>query len=82
MLTPMQYNNLKYYPDLIIPLAKKIKSEARERFNIKNPKITCKYQTLFMGKNPQLLFSPKMDLTKISTKQLTNQWLWDLKKNN
>ena len=36
MLTPMQYNNLKYYPDLIVPLAKKIQSEAREKFNIKH----------------------------------------------
>ncbi len=80
MLTPMQYNNLKYYPDLIIPLANKIKSEAREKFNIKHPKITCNYQTAFMGKNPQLLFSPEIDLTKISTKKLTHQWLWDLKK--
>ena len=80
MLTPMQYNNLKYYPDLIIPLANKIKSEARKKFNIKHPKITCNYQTAFMGKNPQLLFSPEIDLTKIATKKLTHEWLWDLKK--
>ena len=57
MLTPMQYNNLKYYPDLIIPLANKIKSEAREKFNIKHPKITCNYQTAFMGKPPAFIFS-------------------------
>ena len=50
--------------------ANKIKSEAREKFNIKHPEITCNYQTAFMGKNPQLLFSPEIDLTKISTKKL------------
>ena len=80
MLTPTQYNNLKYYPDLIIPLAKKIKSEANTKFNIKFAKISCHYEVNFMGKYKQLLFSPEKDLTKISEKKLTNKWVKALKK--
>lgn len=78
MLTPMQYNNLKYYPDLIIPLSKKIKSEAIEKFNIQYPKITCNYKTSFMGREAQLLFSPEIDLSSIPTKKWVNQWIWEL----
>ena len=78
MLTPMQYNNLKYYPDLIIPLSKKIKSEAIEKFNIQHPKITCNYKTSFMGREAQLLFSPEIDLSNIPTKKWVNQWIWEL----
>lgn len=79
MLTPIQYNNLKYYPDLIIPLALKIKFEAIHKFNIKYPKITCKYETSFMGRKQQLLFSPKLDLSKIPKNQLSHKWIWKLK---
>ena len=79
MLTPRQYNNIKYYPDLIIPLAIKIKSEAIEKFNIRYPKITCSYYTSFMGKPPQLLFSDEIDLTRVPKNQLTNKWLDKLK---
>ena len=80
MLTNRQYNNLKYFPDLIVPLAKKIQIEAMEKFDIKHAKITCEYQTSFMGKNKQLLFSPTLDLTKIKESQLPNKWLFPLKK--
>ena len=80
MLTNRQYNNLKYFPDLIVPLAKKIQLEAKESFGIKNAKITCEYTTSFMGKHPQLLFSPKLDLAKIKPNTLTNKWLFPLKK--
>ena len=38
MLTSRQYNNLKYFPDLIVPLAKKIQLEAGKNFGIKNAK--------------------------------------------
>ncbi len=79
MLTPKQYNNVKYFPDLIVPLAKKIKLEATEKFNIKNPKVVCEYKIGFMGQKQQLLFSPDLDLSKIPTNTLTNQWLWPLK---
>jgi len=80
MLTNRQYNNLKYFPDLIVPLAKKIQLEARESFGIKNAKITCEYTTSFMGKHAQPLFSPKLDLAKIKSHTLTNKWLFPLKK--
>ena len=79
MLTNRQYNNLKYFPDLIVPLAKKIKKEASEKFDIKNAKITCEYKTRFMGGDEQVLFSPELDLTKIQPNTLTNKWLWPLK---
>ncbi len=80
MLTHRQYNNLKYFPDLIVPLAKKIKKEANEKFDIKNAKITCEYKIRFMGGAEQLLFSPELDLTKIKPNTLSNKWLWPLKK--
>ena len=80
MLTNKQYNNLLYYPDLIVPLAKKIQLEASENFGIKSAKITCEYKTKFMGKNEQLLFSPELDLTKIKDGFLNQDWLYDLKK--
>lgn len=79
MLTNRQYNNLKYFPDLVVPLAKKIKKEAYEKFDIKNAKITCEYKTRFMGGDEQFLFSPELDLTKIHPNTLTNKWLWPLK---
>ena len=41
MLTDKQYNNLLYFPDLVVPLAKKIKLEADQKFKIKDAKITC-----------------------------------------
>ena len=80
MLTDKQYNNLLYFPDLVVPLAKKIKLEADQKFKIKDAKITCEYKTAFMGTNEQLLFSPKLDLSKIKTNTLTNKWLFTLKR--
>jgi len=79
MLTNKQYNNLHYFPDLIVPLAKKIKLEANEKFNIQNAKITCEYKTKFMGGEEQLLFSPTLDLSKIDKNITANKWLWELK---
>ena len=79
MLTNKQYNNIKYFPDLIVPLAIKIKSEAKEKFNIKYPKITCTYKSKFMGKMEQLLFSPELDLSQIPRNRRTNKWLFELK---
>ena len=75
MLTNKQFNNLKYYPDLIIPLAKKIKLEAKEKFNIQNAKVTCEYKTKFMGGEEHLLFSPELDLAKMDEKIKVNKWL-------
>ena len=80
MLTHKQYNNLKYFPDLIVPLAKKIKTEAKDKFGIKNAKVTCEYRLAFMGKNEQLFFSPSINLANLSTQKPTNKWLWEQKK--
>ena len=80
MLTNRQYNNLKYFPDLIVPLAKKIQLEAMENFGLKHVKITCEYQIRFMGKNQQLLFPKTLDLTNIKNPAMTNKWLLPLKK--
>ena len=80
MLTNRQYNNLKYFPDLIVPLAKKIQLEAMENFGLKHVKITCEYQIRFMGKNQQLLFPKTLDLTNIKNPEMTNKWLLPLKK--
>ena len=78
MLTNKQYNNIKYFPDLIVPLALKIKSEAKENFNIKYAKIICTYKSKFMGKKEQLLFSPELDLASIPKNTRTNKWLFEL----
>ena len=80
MLTPIQYNNLKYYPDLILPLAHRMKSQAISEFGIKFPEITCIFKTSFMGKKEQLLFSPKKDLTLIPINSKASNWLFELKK--
>ncbi len=80
MLTPIQYNNLKYYPDLILPLAHKMKSHAISEFGIKFPEVTCVFKTSFMGKKEQLLFSPKKDLTLIPINSKASNWIFELEK--
>ncbi|MED5307135.1 MAG: HTTM domain-containing protein [Bacteroidota bacterium] len=80
MLTPIQYNNLKYYPDLILPLAYKMKSHAISEFGIKFPEVTCVFKTSFMGKKEQLLFSPKKDLTLIPINSKASNWIFELEK--
>lgn len=80
MLTPIQYNNLKYYPDLIVPLAHRMKSQAISEFGIKFPEVTCVFKTSFMGRKEQLLFSPKKDLTLIPISSKASNWLFELKK--
>ena len=82
MLTPIQYNNLKYYPDLILPLAHKMKSHAISEFGIKFPEVTCVFKTSFMGKKEQLLFSPKKDLTLIPINSKASNWIFELEKWN
>ena len=80
MLTQKQYNNLKYFPDLIVPLAKQIKAEARDKFGIQNAQVTCEYKLAFMGENEQFFFSPSINLANLSNRESVNKWLWIQKK--
>ena len=80
MLTNKQFNNLKYFPDLVVPLAKKIKEISRKEKGIMYPKITCDYNIQFMNHSTQKLFNPNIDLSAISNKKLTNTWIKPLKK--
>ena len=79
MLTPKQYNNLKYFPDLIVPVAKKIKDISKNKNGMKYTKITCDYNIQFMGNQTQKLFNPNLDLSKVSHHTLENRWIIPLK---
>ena len=59
MLTPIQYNNLKYYPDLILPLAHRMKSQAISEFGIKFPEITCILKHHLWGRKNNYCFPRK-----------------------
>ena len=79
MLTSKQYNNLKYFPDLIVPVAKKIKDIAKNKNGMIYTKITSDYNIQFMGNQIQKLFNPNLDLSKVSHHTLENRWIIPLK---
>ena len=63
-----------------MPLAKKIKAEARDKFGIPNAQVTCEYKLAFMGENEQLFFSPSINLANLSNRKPVNKWIWKQKK--
>ena len=79
MLTDKQYNNLKYFPDLIVPLAKKIKLEAKENLALIMQKLYVSISLNLWERMNNYYFLPKLDLTKIHQNALTNNWLFELK---
>lgn len=82
ILTDRQKTNLIYYPNMIPIFAKKIEDKFQESINNKNFDFVIhgKCEIGFMGRKPELLFSPKIDLTKISSlSHKTNLWLNPLK---
>ena len=82
ILTDRQKTNLIYYPNMIPVFAKKIEDKFQESINNKNFDfiIHGECEIGFMGRNAELLFSPEIDLTKISSlSHKTNSWLNPLK---
>ena len=82
ILTDRQKTNLIYYPNMIPIFAKKIEDKFQESINNKNFDFVIhgKCEIGFMGRKPELLFSPKIDLTNISSmSHKTNLWLNPLK---
>ena len=82
ILTDRQKTNLIYYPNMIPVFAKKIEDKFQESINNKNFDFVIhgECEIGFMGRKPELLFSPKIDLTKISSlSHKTNSWLNPLK---
>ncbi len=82
ILTDRQKTNLIYYPNMIPVFAKKIEDKFQESINNKNFDfiIHGECEIGFMGRKSELLFSPKIDLTKISSlSHKTNSWLNPLK---
>ena len=67
MLSPKQYNNLIYYPDLIPTVARAIKQQALQQ-NIPQPQINANFNVSFMGIHPkQAIVSPTIDLSNLRT---------------
>lgn len=65
MLSPKQYNNLIYYPDLIPSLARRLKSAALKQ-GISNPQVVADFKVKFMGVHPsQAIVVPDIDLSRV-----------------
>ena len=88
-LTDRQKTNLIYYPNMIPVFAKKIENKFQELISNTDFDfiVTGKCEIGFMGRDPELLFSPEIDLTNVSSRTCkTNTWLnplktkpWDIK---
>ena len=82
-LTNRQRTNLIYYPNIIPVFAKKIESHFQDSINNYDFDfiINGNCEIGFMGRDSELLFNPKIDLTKIThSTYKTNNWLNPLKK--
>ena len=82
-LTNRQRTNLIYYPNIIPVFAKKIENHFQDSINKSDFDfiINGNCEIGFMGRDSELLFDPKIDLTKIThSTYKTNNWLNPLKK--
>lgn len=79
MLSPKQYNNLTYYPDLIPPIARALKKEALKK-GITNPQVVADFEVKFMGIHPkQAIVSPNTDLSRVSNHPFFHsKWIEEL----
>ena len=65
MLSPKQYNNLIYYPDLIPPIARAMKKQALAQ-GIAAPQVVADFKVKFMGVHPpRPIVSPDTDLSRV-----------------
>ncbi len=80
MLSPKQYNNLIYYPDMIPPLARRLKSAALEQ-GISNPQVVADFKVRFMGVHPsQAIVPPDKDLSRVPIHPFRHsKWIKQLK---
>ncbi len=76
MLSPKQYNNLIYYPDLIPPVAQALKKEALKK-GITTPQVVADFNVKFMGVHPaQPIVMPDTDLSRVTNHPfLHSQWI-------
>ncbi len=76
MLSPKQYNNLIYYPDLIPPIARAMKKQAIKQ-GITARQVVADFKVKFMGVHPaQAIVSPDTDLTQVRNHPfLHSQWI-------
>jgi len=76
MLSPKQYNNLIYYPDLIPPIAQALQKEALKK-GITTPQVVADFKVKFMGVHPaQPIVSPDADLSRVRNHPFRHsQWL-------
>jgi len=76
MLSPKQYNNLIYYPDLIPPVAQALKKEAIKQ-GITTPKVVADFKVKFMGVHPaQAIVSPDTDLSQVRNHPFSHsEWI-------
>ncbi len=76
MLSPKQYNNLIYYPDLIPPVAQALKKEALKQ-GITSPQVVADFNVKFMGVHPSKpLVSPDTDLSRVRNHPfLHSKWI-------
>ncbi len=81
MLTPKQYTNLLYYPDVIPQVAQKIKAQAIKQ-GIPNPSVVADFNVAFMRTHPmQALVDPDTDLAELEIKAFKHSdWILPLKK--
>ncbi len=64
MLSPKQYTNLIYYPDLIPQLAQRLKKEGISK-GLTNPKVKADFKVKFMGRPGYFpIVDPNTDLSK------------------
>jgi len=76
MLSPKQYNNLIYYPDLIPPVAQALKEQALKQ-GITAPQVVADFNVKFMGVHPaQPIVLPDTDLSRVRNHPfLHSEWI-------
>jgi len=81
MLSPKQYTNLVYYPDVIPQLAQRLKKEAIAK-GIPSPQVVADFNVEFMESHPiQALVDPEQDLSSVRIRAFRHSdWILPLKK--
>lgn len=81
MLSPKQYTNLVYYPDVIPQLAQRLKKEAIAK-GIPKPEVVADFDVEFMESHPmQALVDSELDLSSVSIRAFRHSdWILPLKK--
>lgn len=80
MLSPKQYTNLVYYPDVIPQLAQRLKKEAIAK-GIPKPQVVADFNVEFMRSHPkQPIIDPELDLSNVRIRAFRHSdWILPLK---